>query len=119
MIETIWRPKPTRLLTEKQRREKLQKDSEYEIAHLNLSANARAGKITKAAFEAAHTKQWSDYVEWAKANGLYEEVTPEQQLAEAEVGLDMQVEQINLIRTELKMSLLEVKERKGGGQING
>jgi len=52
---------------------------------------------------------WNDYYNWAKGAGLYDQVTPEQQLAEAETGLIEQVKQVNLIRTELKKPLLEIK----------
>lgn len=111
-METIWRPKPEHLLTEEQKKDKLKKDSEYEVAHLNLSAEFKGGKLTKAEFEVAHIKQWDDYVEWSKAGGLYEEVTLEQQLTEVEAGLTDLVEQVNVIRKELKKPLLEVKEKK-------
>lgn len=110
-MKTIWRPKLPYLLTEEQKKDKLKKDSEYEIAHLNLSADFKAGKLTEAEFEVAHTKQWNDYVEWAKAGGVYEEVTPEQQLAEVEAGLTDLVEQVNVIRKELKKPEIEVKEK--------
>jgi len=110
-MEVIYRLKRPLFLTPEQRQAKLQKDSEYEIAHLNLSADFQKGKLTQAEFEAAHMKQWREYEDWAKLNGLYEEVTPEQQLTEAEAGLNTVVEQVNLIRTELKKPLVEVKER--------
>jgi len=54
---------------------------------------------------------WNDYLEWAKANGLYEEVTPEQQLAEAEAGLSEQLEAVNQLRVELQRNPFELKER--------
>lgn len=112
-METVYRQKAFRKLTPEQQKDKLKKDSEYEIAHLNLTADLKAGRITQTDFEALHTKQWNDYVEWTKANGSYEEVSPEQQLAEAESGLTMQVEHVNVMRAELKMPLLEVKEKAG------
>jgi len=110
-METVWRQIAFHRLSKAQQQAKLIKDSEYEIAHLNLSADFRKGKLTQAEFEAAHTKQWKDYGTWAISAGLYEEVTPEQQLIEAEDGLTAQIEQVNLIRAELKKSLLEVKEK--------
>jgi len=110
-METIWRPKSPHLLTEKQKQEKLKKDSEYEIAHLNLTADFKTGKVTQADFEAQHASQWNDYVEWSKGFGMYEEVTPEQQLAEAEFGLDEQLRIINEIRVELKKPQIEIKEK--------
>lgn len=106
---TIWRPKL--VLTEEQKEAKLKKDSEYEIAHLNLYADFKTGKFTPAEFKVAHTKQWDDYVEWSIANGLYEKVTPEQQLAEVEAGLTDLINQVNLIRKELKKPEIEVKEK--------
>ncbi|GAI98542.1 unnamed protein product, partial [marine sediment metagenome] len=48
---------------------------------------------------------------WAIGFGLYETVTPEQQLTEAEEGLNAQVERVNEIRIELEKPLLEVKEK--------
>jgi len=111
-LETIWRPKSPRLLTDTQKQEKLKKDSEYEIAHLNLTADYRRGKLTQPEFESVHAKQWNDYENWAKSAGLYEEVTPEQQLDEAEEGLNVQVDRVNLIRVEMKKTLLEVREAK-------
>lgn len=107
-METIWRPiRPSRL-TESQRKAKLQKDSEYEIAVMNLYATLpREQAITE------KKKLWNNYLEWAKANGLYEEITPEQQLAEAEEALNMQVEKVNLIRKELGKPEVEIKEKAG------
>jgi hypothetical protein len=107
----IYRQKAFHELTDAQKQAKLRKDTEYEIAHLNLTADFQKGKLTKAEFEAAHAKQWKDYEDWAKASGLYEQVTPEQQLTEAEGGLTAQLEQVNLIRTELKKPLIELRER--------
>jgi len=107
-MKTIWRPKSPHLLTEKQKQEKLKKDSEYEIAVMNIYADKSLITEEKQSQKAV---LWNDYVEWSKGFDIYEEVTPEQQLSEAEVGLTMQVEQINLIRAELKKPLLEVKEK--------
>jgi len=105
----IWRPKSS--LTEEQKKTKLKKDSEYEIAHLSMFADFKAGKIAQTEFETAHTKQWNDYVEWSKVNSLYEEVTVEQQLTEAEDGLNDSVKQVNVLRKELKKPEIEVKEK--------
>ena len=118
MVETIWRPKRPSALTDSQRVEKLQRDSEYEIAVQNLSSAFYQKKQTvgvtaeeEEIYRQDKAKLWNDYLEWAKAKGLYEQVTPEQQLAEAEAGLNEQVQQVNLIRSELKKPLLEVKEK--------
>ncbi len=106
----MYRQKAPRHLTNKQQKDKLKRDSEYEIAHLNLSAEYKRGKLTKEEFDALHAKQWKDYEDWAIANGFYEEVTPEQELAEAEAALDMQIKQVNAMRAELNKPLLKVKE---------
>ena len=106
-METIYRQLAFSKLNDTQKQEKLKKDSEYEIAVQNIYAD----KVLTS--EQKQTKKkvlWDAYYQWAVANGLYEEVTPEQQLAEAEDGLNVQVEQVNLIRTELGKPLLEVKE---------
>ena len=118
MVETIWRPKRPSALTDSQRAEKLQKDSQYEIAVQNLSTafyhKKRSVGVTaeeEEAYRQAKSKLWNDYLEWAKANGLYQEVTPEQQLAEAENTLNSQLEEVNRLRAELKRNPFELKER--------
>lgn len=117
-LETVWRQKSPRKLTDAQRKAKLQKDSEYEIAVQNLSAEfykkKRSVGVTpkeEAQYNEHKSQLWSDYYQWAISQGLYEEVTPEQQLAEAEDGLNTQIEEVNLIRAELKRPLLETRER--------
>ena len=107
-MEAIWRPKNPYLLTEKQRQDKLKKDSEYEIAVMNIYADDLLPSEEKQAKKAV---LWHDYVEWSKANGLYEKITPEQQLTEAEAILSMQVERVNLIRVELNKPEIEIKEK--------
>ena len=106
MLETIYRQLAFHKLNDAQKQEKLKKDSEYEIAVKNLYAS-----LPREQAMAEKQKLWNAYYNWAVSQGLYEEVTPEQQLAEAESGLGVQVEQVNLIRTELKRPLLEVKEK--------
>ena len=109
MAETvIWRPKQFSVLTDAQKQAKLQKDAEYQIAHLNLTADFKQGKIDKKQFDAQHAKQWNDYFEWAKAEGLYKQVTPEQQLAEAEAALTQVITEVNRIRQELGLNPIEV-----------
>jgi len=90
----------------------LTKDREYEIAHLSLSADFKAGRLTQVQFDAAHAEQWREYLDWAKGFGLYEQITPEQQLAEAENRLAVQVEQVNLIRSELERPLIKIREQE-------
>jgi len=118
MVETIWRPKRPSALTDSQRADKLQGDSQYEIAVQNLSTafyhKKRSVGVTaeeEEAYRQAKSKLWNDYLEWAKANGLYEQVTPEQQLAEAENTLNSQLEEVNWLRAELKRNPFELKER--------
>ena len=108
----LWRPKLYSDLSPKLLQEKLRRDAEYEIAHLNLTADLKAGRITQAEFEAAHAKQWNEYEAWAKVSGLYEQITPEQQLAEAEDALAAQVEAVNRRRAKLKKPLIETREKR-------
>lgn len=110
-METIYRQKAPHRLTKKQSQAKLVKDSEYEIAVQNLTVSWKKGEITQEAYREQKSKLWNDYKTWAISQGLYEEVTPEQQLAEAEDRLNTQVGEVNLIRSELKKPLLEVKEK--------
>lgn len=107
-METIFRQRRPSSLTERQRQDKLKKDSEYEIAVQNLSAafysKKRTAGVTKKeeeAYRQAKAKLWNDYLEWAKSEGLYEEVTPEQQLAEGEERLQEVAANVNAIRQEL------------------
>ena len=105
-IETVWRPKRFSLLTDTQKQEKLTKDSEYEIAVQNLYASLPRDEAI-----AEKQKLWDKYLQWAQASGLYEEVTPEQQLTEAENKLSEQVNQVNLIRVDMGKPVLELKEK--------
>lgn len=116
-METIFRQKASHRLTKEQFQAKLKKDSEYEIAVQNLSTAFYQKKRTIGVSEKeegdylkAKSKLWNDYKNWAIGAGLYEEITPEQQLAEAEMGLDGQLKEVNLIRAELgkpKKKLIE------------
>jgi len=117
-METIYRQKAFHRLSDIQKQEKLKKDSEYEIAVQNLSTAFYQKKQTvgvtpqeEGTYKQDKARLWNTYYQWAIASGLYEQVTPEQQLAEAEDGLNAQVEGVNLIRAELKKPLLEVKEK--------
>ena len=119
MVESIWRPKRPSALTDSQRAEKLQKDSGYEIAVQNLSTAFYSKKRTVGVtqqeeddYRAQKAQLWNNYKTWAISAGLYEEVTPEQQLAEAENALNVQLDEINIIRAELKRPPLEVKEKQ-------
>ena len=95
-METLYRQIAPHKLTEAQRTEKVKKDSEYEIAVQNLSTAFYQKKRTvgvteaeEATYKADKVALWNTYQEWAKANGLYETVTVEAQLAEREAGLQM------------------------------
>jgi len=123
-METIYRPKRPSSLTDGQRQAKLQKDSEYEIAVQNLSTafyqKKRATGVTAKEendYKAQKTQLWNDYKAWAISQGLYEQVTPEQQLAEAEEALNFHLEGVNQIRTELGRKPLEVKEKTEIGSM--
>jgi len=84
-METIWRQKAFQGLTDIQKQAKLKKDSEYEIAVQDLSTPFYSKKHTigvtlqeEEAYKTQKAQLWSDYYEWAKTEGLYEQVTPEQ-----------------------------------------
>jgi len=111
MVETIWRPKRPSALTDSQRAAKLQKDSEYEIAVQNLTVSYKKGEITQEAYREQKSILWNTYKDWAISQGLYEVVTPEQQLAEAEAGLMEQLDEVNQLRVELLRNPFELKER--------
>ena len=117
-METIWRQKAFHGLTDTQKQDKLRKDSQYEIAVQNLSTAFYQKKRTigvsakeEADYQAQKDKLWNDYLNWAKGAGLYEGVTPEQQLAEAENGLNFQIEQVNQIRLELGLKEVQIVEK--------
>ena len=119
-METIYRQIAPHRLTEAQRQAKLAKDSEYEVATQNLSATFYQKKRTvgvtaqeEVNYQTEKAGLWDTYYQWAIANSLYEAVTPEQQLTEAEGGLSAQVDGINVIRRELGKRELEVKEKEG------
>jgi len=101
-MKTIFRQIAPHRLTKPQFQAKLVKDSEYEIAVQNLTVSWKKGEIKQKAYETQKRDLWHTYKDWAISQGLYEEVTPEQQLTEAELGLDEQLEEVNLIRAELK-----------------
>ena len=120
-LETIYRQKSPHLLTEAQSAEKLKKDSEYEIAVQNLSTPFYSKKHSKkhsvgvseaeeAEYKAQKAKLWNDYHNWAIGYGLYETVTPGQQLTEVEVALGEQIAQANLIRKELGLRKVQLTE---------
>ena len=116
-METEYRQKATHNLSPKQQKAKLKKDSEYEIAVQNLSASFYQKKRTvgvtaeeEETYKTTKADLWDDYYQWAIAEGLYEVVTPEQQLTEAEDGLSDQLAKVNSIRADLGRVSIEVKE---------
>lgn len=110
-METVYRQMAFHRLNDTQKQAKLKKDSEYEIAVQNLTVSYKKGEITQEAYRERKSTFWHTYKDWAISQGLYEQVTPEQQLAEAEDGLNGQVGEINRIRSELKKPQIEVKEK--------
>lgn len=109
-METEYRQIAPHRLPKKKFQAKLVKDSEYEIAVQNLGASHKRGEITWEAYKEQKSVLWNTYKDWAIGFGLYETVTPEQQLIEAEDRLDSQVAKVNEIRTELEKPLLGIKE---------
>lgn len=111
-MPVIYRPKRFSLLNPEQQRAKLAKDRDYEIAHLNLTADSKKGKLDEAEFNTRHAQQWKDYVDWAIAQGLYDTVSVEQQLTEATDSLTEQVNMVNQLRQELGRKAIETVEEK-------
>jgi len=104
---TEYRQKRFGLLTPEQQELKLQKDKEYELAVQKLSGNFYQKKCTvgvttteEQAYRTQKSKLWNDYYNWALSAGLYEEVTTEQQLTEAEAALNEQLTRVNQLRVE-------------------
>ncbi len=117
-MESVWRQKAPRNLTANQKTEKLNKDTKYESDVSNITmpfyAKKRSVGVTaqeEATYKTAKETLWSDYLAWAISYELYEEVTPTQQQAEAEDGLNFQLVEVNRIRTELGMKHLLIKEK--------
>ena len=110
MLETIYRQIASHRLTRAQFKDKLQKDSEYKIAVDNLTVSYKKGEITQEAYNQQKSILWHTYKDWAISQGLYQEVTSAQQLAEAEDGLNTQVEEVNTIRTELGLKAIQITE---------
>ena len=97
-METIWRPKRQSLLSVELLNEKLAKDEAYELAVQKLYATLPHDKA-----QAQKKVLWTAYQEWAKASGLYEQITPQQQLTEVETELAEVLDRVNTLRTNLKM----------------
>jgi len=102
IMPVIHRPKRPSQLTLKQLKAKEARDIAYEQAHVAL-ATAFYSKVKPTAkersiFEYGSAQQWQDYVDWAIANGLYEEVSVEQQEIETMEGLNAVLDTVNVLR---------------------
>lgn len=107
---SIWRPKSYRLLSEKQKADKLIKDKEYEEAVKALYAGTHSGTPEREYAQKQKKVLWDAYVEWSKTDGLYEEVTPANQLAERELELDAALEKVNEIKDALGQPRIQIVE---------
>lgn len=110
-----WKQKRFGRLTPAKQQLKLSKDVEYEKAVQGLSQPYYQKKRTvgvtpveETAFLAADKKLWDDYLAWAIGQGLYEEITVEQQLTEAEFALSDMVATVNGLRKELGLSPISI-----------
>lgn len=108
--------RPSRL-SEAQRAAKLKRDAAYEIAVQNLSTPFYAKKHSQGVtpeeqvgYNKAKANLWEAYKTWAISQGLYEEVTPEQQLTEAEASLSDRLADVNDLGTELGLPLIQTAE---------
>lgn len=115
-METIYRQKAFHNLSDAQKQESVKKSSEYEIAVQNLSVPFYTKKRTdgvtaeeEAIYKQMRTQLWDDHKSWAISFDLYEEVTPEQYLAENERHLNKMFVEVNEIRVELNKVPLELK----------
>ena len=113
-----YRQKHLAELTAEQRSLKLQKDVEFEAETQKIAGafylKKRGPGVTPQEaeeFKQASLSLWNDYLAWAKANGLYELITPQRKLDEAEESLNEQVEEVNQLRTQLGQAQVEVKEK--------
>lgn len=116
-METIYRQIAFNKLTDAQKQAKLTKDSEYEIAVKNLSVAFYQKKRTigvtvaeEETFKQVRSALWNDHKAWAISEGLYEEVTLEQQLTEAQDRLNARVAYVNEIRLELGQKPIKIIE---------
>jgi len=116
-MQSVWRQKRSGQLTPAQQQAKLQKDAEYETAVRSLSsafyAKKRSVGVTpeeEAAYRQQKADLWNGYKTWAIAQGLYHEVTPQQQLAEQEEALGGQLQEANELRASLGLKPVELRE---------
>lgn len=110
-----YRQKRARELTPEQLQMKIERDKEYEAASEALATPFYQKKhsvgVTQEeenAYEGAYHALWDDYVAWAVANGLMEEITPQMQLTEATARLNVLLEEANTLREGLGLPPLKV-----------
>ena len=116
-METIYRQLGASKLSPELRTEKNLKDFEYKGACDALSTPFYTKKHStgvtpeeEETYKEARAKLWDDWkFGWAIPTGVYEIVTPEQQLAENEARLNDVLAKVNEIRTELAKAPLELK----------
>lgn len=112
-----YRQKKPSELTQKQRQLKKQKDDEYEVTVQNLSAffvqKKRTVGVTpqeEVDYKAQKRALWNNYKDWAISEGLYEIISPDQQLAKAENRLNEVIEEVNRIRLEMDKPPITLRE---------
>ena len=116
-MDTYRQKHPSELTTE-QLGLKLKKDREFEAETQELAnpfyQKKRGPGVTPQEaeeFRQASLSLWDNYLAWAKANGLYELITPQRKLDEAEESLNEQVEEVNQLRAQVGQDPIEVKEK--------
>lgn len=117
-MPVIERPIAPHRLTTAQYQAKVAKDLEYEQAVQALCKPFYAKKKTtgvtakeQAKFDSDNATLWNNYLIWAKANSLYETVSVEKQLEEAQLVLDEQVTGVNTLKVELGLKPVEIAEK--------
>ena len=110
-----YRQKRARELTPEQLQMKIERDKEYEAASEALATPFYQKKhsvgVTREeedAYDQAYHALWDDYVAWAVANSVMEEITPQMQLDEATARLNALLEEVNTLWEGLGSPPLEV-----------
>jgi hypothetical protein len=102
-----YRPIKMSLLPKELQEEKLKRDASYEIAVQNIYANKGLTDNEKQNQKAI---LWQEYSKWAETN-IWEAVTDNDLLVEAETNLSQQVSIVNGLRTKLGQKTIEVIEK--------
>ena len=118
-METIYRQRGASKLSPELRKLKNEKDFEYkgacERVDIPFYTKKQSVGVTPEEEEThkqARAKLWYDWkFGWAIPAGVYEIVSPEQQLAENEARLNEVLAKVNEIRTELAKAPLELKSK--------